>query len=236
MEPEGETGLAPRRVDCFFNLGFEMHLKNGLIAAAVAAGATFGVLTAAQAATVTHTYDFTLSGFVDPYAAETPPIGSVTASFTLTFDPTVSYTDQTVGLTVNELNVPLDSDVGFSTYPGASPSDPYFISIGGIEHGAGVVYGGTNDFVLQLEFANESSLGSPTLPLCSAPGYSCGPAPSDSYASGYTEAGYPSSLFVATSASVAAVPEPATWAMMLFGFGALGGAMRFRRKLATAAG
>ena len=34
--------------------------------------------------------------------------------------------------------------------------------------------------------------------------------------------------------AVASVPEPATWAMMLVGFGGLGVAMRSRRKLATA--
>ena len=36
------------------------------------------------------------------------------------------------------------------------------------------------------------------------------------------------------SATVAAVPEPATWAMMLVGFGAIGGAMRRKSKVNTA--
>jgi hypothetical protein len=41
----------------------------------------------------------------------------------------------------------------------------------------------------------------------------------------------PSGLRVtASDAVVAAVPEPATWAMMLMGFGAIGIAMRFRRR------
>lgn len=35
------------------------------------------------------------------------------------------------------------------------------------------------------------------------------------------------------SATVAAVPEPATWAMMLVGFGAIGGAMRRKSKVTT---
>ncbi|MBW8911224.1 MAG: PEP-CTERM sorting domain-containing protein [Sphingomonas sp.] len=34
----------------------------------------------------------------------------------------------------------------------------------------------------------------------------------------------------------AGVPEPASWAMMLFGFGAIGGAMRSRRKLGISFG
>jgi hypothetical protein len=41
----------------------------------------------------------------------------------------------------------------------------------------------------------------------------------------------PSGLRItASDAVVAAVPEPATWAMMLIGFGAIGCAMRFRRR------
>lgn len=38
-----------------------------------------------------------------------------------------------------------------------------------------------------------------------------------------------SAFVTASSAAVAAVPEPAGWAMMLAGFGLLGGAMRYRR-------
>ena len=39
--------------------------------------------------------------------------------------------------------------------------------------------------------------------------------------------------FVVSNISVAGVPEPATWAMMLVGFGGLGAAMRSRRKPAV---
>jgi hypothetical protein len=204
-----------------------------LLAAATAMTAV-GVVGGAHAATITKTYEFTLSGFVDPYGGATAPTSAVTASFTLTFDPTVQYNDDSADLTVNALNVPVDSTVGFSTYPGASPGDPYFISIGGLECGVGDVCGGTNDFVLQLKFANESSFGSPTLPLCSDPGYICGPAPANTYASGYTSSSYPNSLFVATVAT-AAVPEPATWGLMLVGFGGLGALSRRRRSIERSA-
>ena len=207
-----------------------MTVRNLAMSAAFAVVALASMGGAAQAATITKTYDFTLTNFVDPFAGATPPISTVTASFTLTFDPTVAVSNDTSDITINTLNAPLDSQLGFSTGPGATPSDPYFISIGGIENGAGDVAGGTNDFVLQLEFANESSFDSPTLPLCSDPGFICGPAPANSIASGYTSANFPSSLFVATISSVTAVPEPATWAMMLVGFGGLGAALRSRRK------
>ena len=38
-----------------------------------------------------------------------------------------------------------------------------------------------------------------------------------------------STSYVSATSSIAAVPEPATWGMMLLGFGALGAAMRRRR-------
>lgn len=45
--------------------------------------------------------------------------------------------------------------------------------------------------------------------------------------------GFASGLVSASSSAVTAVPEPATWAMLIFGMGAAGVAMRRRRKLAT---
>jgi hypothetical protein len=44
------------------------------------------------------------------------------------------------------------------------------------------------------------------------------------------ELGFQGFLITVTSAETSAVPEPATWAMMLFGFGVIGGATRYRRR------
>ena len=41
--------------------------------------------------------------------------------------------------------------------------------------------------------------------------------------------GYSNAVLYRSTASVAAVPEPGTWALMLVGFGAIGGTMRRRR-------
>lgn len=45
----------------------------------------------------------------------------------------------------------------------------------------------------------------------------------DPFQSGFVQAN-------SSAAEVAAVPEPSTWAMMLFGFGAVGGDMRSARR------
>lgn len=45
--------------------------------------------------------------------------------------------------------------------------------------------------------------------------------------------GFASGLVTASSSAVAAVPEPAGWAMMIVGMGAVGFAMRRRRKVTT---
>ncbi|WP_339691061.1 PEPxxWA-CTERM sorting domain-containing protein [uncultured Parasphingorhabdus sp.] len=42
--------------------------------------------------------------------------------------------------------------------------------------------------------------------------------------------GVPETIYVRFSSISAAVPEPSTWAFMIFGFGAIGGAMRRQRK------
>jgi hypothetical protein len=207
-----------------------MGISKNLVAASILACTVLGGASA-QAQVVTKTYDITFDTLIDPFDNQTPPIQPVTASFTLTFDPTVNYNDETSGITVNELNVPVDSTIGFST--GTDASGNLFVSIGGVYDGAGDVIFGTNDFVLQLRF-DGGDLDTPSLPLCSDPGFSCGGLPT-TYASGYTSSAYPDSLFLGLVATVSPAPEPATWAMMLTGFTGLGGALRLRRKLAAVA-
>ena len=49
----------------------------------------------------------------------------------------------------------------------------------------------------------------------------------------FSAQGTTATSFSATTIALSAVPEPATWAMMLFGFGTIGGALRRRPKVAT---
>lgn len=51
----------------------------------------------------------------------------------------------------------------------------------------------------------------------------------------FTSNGYAMEIDDIVFTGTAAVPEPATWAMLLIGFGAIGGTMRTRRKPGTAA-
>ena len=95
-----------------------------------------------HAATITDIFTFTATARGEP---------TVTGSFTLTFDPTASYTDATSGLIVNSFSYSFTSPVttAFDYYPSAGGN----IVFGGTANGDFDVSGigiGTNDFLLEL--------------------------------------------------------------------------------------
>ena len=217
----------------------------GLAAAAVLLAST----SAATAATVTETYVFTLTNLTSIYPTTYPgdiaPYPTVTGSFTVTFDPEVNTINDTTDIKVNYLNVPVGAPIGFSNYYDGNPNDPLDMSIGGVgtSNGyyngvyygdAGTIYGYSNDFVLQLAFPNATSVNMPSLPICGM-GYSCGQAPGSFLASGYTLSTTGDAFLAQNgtnglSGTVSTAPEPASWALMILGAGALGGALRSRRR------
>jgi hypothetical protein len=105
----------------------------------------------AHAALVTDKVTFSAntlqSGFGDKV-----PVDPVTGSFTITFDPTQTYTDATSGIALNTLNITLGSPLSFSFDPnkaaGSLPAGT--LIVGGSGDGAGMVQYSppTNDFWL----------------------------------------------------------------------------------------
>jgi hypothetical protein len=209
-----------------------MTYKNLLLSAAVLTSLASG----AQAAIVTETYDFTLTNFVDIINNAVAPIATVTGSFTVTFDPLVSVSNQTTGFTFNTTpGLASDSPIGFTVFGASTPTGDATIAVGGTAAGANEVFGNTNDPIVFFDIPDASDPADASLVICSQPGFSCGNFTGNEtvFASGYALAGT-SSVFFATNETVTVppatgVPEPSTWAMMGLGFAGLA-FMGYRRK------
>ena len=103
-----------------------------LLSALVAGGAVMGAGgTAAIGATTTYDVMFTATDFESFPAGEAAPVDPVTGSFTITFDPTQTYTDETAGITLTGSNFTLDSSLGFDYSPTGIDADELFV--GGVE-------------------------------------------------------------------------------------------------------
>ena len=105
-----------------------------------------GVL--AEGSTITDTVNFSASGFTAAFGGT--PTDPVTGSFTITFDPTQSYSNETAGITLNNLNIPLGSSLAFSYEPTVSPLGPSTLIVGGVNSGAEFVTFFTDDFYFQI--------------------------------------------------------------------------------------
>jgi hypothetical protein len=199
-----------------------MRISTLLLAAAIAAPL---ISAPAQAATITDQVTFTALGFST--SGGPVPVDPVTGTFLITFDPTQTYTDQTAGITLKSLNINLGSALSFSYNPTGPSADE--LIVGGAADGASMVQFNppTDDFWLFIDTFTTS----PTFDQVGYAQVSAGPSifftDKSAGGSGTVTVGPPPS---------GGVPEPATWAVMLTGFGGVGLAMRWRRKsvLATA--
>ncbi len=191
-------------------------MKKLLALAALAA-----VAGSAGAATLSEDINFSLFGFVEVDGYGTPPpVGEIDGSITITYDPSLSYDNDTTDVVVHSLTgVNSDSPPGF-TYSGG------YLEFGGTQNDSDLIYSNTNDFVLALYVSDPTH---PQLIPCSTPGYTCGSATGDAGigTGGYTETGtfaawfYSSGSVISPTPITPSVPEPAPVALLAAGLGVL---------------
>src|ERR1700722_7769115 len=191
--------------------------KSILLFGPLIAGAVTFAAGAANAALVNDLVTFTASGFTSAFG-QPVPTDPVTGSFTITFDPTQTYVDQTVGITLNSLNISLGSTLAFDYSPTAnSHGDADELVVGGLQAGADSVFLSPtvfDDFYLHI-FTYSST------PTFQQLGYTTSSATADSNYF-FTDLPNSGAGSVTVTPITGTAPEPATWAMMLAGFASLG--------------
>jgi len=201
-----------------------------LLLAAAASG--LGLLVSGvsvQAALESFEVSFTASDFTSAYG-EPVPTDPVTGSFIITFDPTQTYTDQTVGITLKSLNIGLGSALAFDYSPtGNGNGDADELVVGGLETGACCIYLGPTSADMYLHILTFTS--SPTFGQV---GYR--PTTSGTYTDYFYTDSANGGMGSVTVTSIP-VPEASTWAMMIAALPVLGflGARGARRASALAA-
>jgi len=148
---------------------------------------------------LTRTYDFVGTGL-------TGSITTFIGSATVTFDPSVTTNTSTTGVTVHYASLTPTTPYSFAYWAGI---DTLFI--GGTNGGAEGLYLGTTDFFAHILHPTSD------VPVLSWLVYSRSTGEFSETRSG-TVSFY--------SGPPAAVPEPATWAMILLGFLGLGAKLR----------
>lgn len=149
----------------------------------------------AKASTVTDLISFTATG---------ASISPISGSITITFDPTLTYTDATgPDVFLSSLgSISVGSPLAFTYTTGSGG----FLTLGGLPNGADNAVPGTNDFLLQIGNFN-------TTPFVNLFFYSQVGQPTPSFASSGT----------VTITQLAPTPLPATLPLMLSAILALGG-------------
>lgn len=159
---------------------------------------------AASAAVITRTYDYTATGFNGANNG-TPPFATVTGSITLSFDDSATVLDQT-GVTVNSSSIAYTGPVRYSYY-----------SVDGtlalVSNGYTPSTSNYNGFALTIRNATAAGQLGGTM------NYSV---------VGFNEVASTRNVVINPGAATAAVPEPATWALMLLGFSGMGYSLRRR--------
>ena len=185
---------------------------------------------AASAATVTDSFSFSANGFSSAFG-QSVPVDPVIGSVTITFDPTQTYYNEATGITLNNLNITLDSTALVFNY---SPTAQSFADGSALLAGE-VIIGADGDAALvqtSPTTANDFYVhiyDALTAPLMQQLGYTQTGLGAQAYF--FTPTSEPITVTPVTGGGGGngGVPEPATWALMLTGFSALGMALRRRR-------
>ena len=178
----------------------------------------------ASASTITENLSFNLTGFLDIVGNAPPPDLVVTGSITITYDPTLTYDNDTTDIVVHSLTgVTVDSPLGF-TYQGG------FLEFGGTQTDSDLVAFGTNDIVVAFNVTDPSN---PTLIPCSTPGFSCGKYTGNNAvdAAGYTTVGTDTAWFNGAQSTVTATTTPEPSSLLLFATGVGAFARLVRRRM-----
>ena len=178
----------------------------------VALALFIGFANSAHATLVNQTYAFKAYNFsADGNPLDTPPADPVVGSLTVTFDNDIDYAPQSNGITLNYINIDVGSTILFSY---SVEFDT--LMVGASHNGLFGYQWGDDDFTMFIYDAT-------------------GKVPNDYVGFfGYTQHtrfnSFETSALAVTSRPAGAVPEPASWAMMVGGFCLIGGAMRGRKR------
>ena len=164
------------------------------------------VATDANAALITKSFNFRADNFTAVNSQADAPVDPVVGRFTITYDDAAFLiTPRSQGLEVEGFNLPYDGTAQFYYSKG---SNLLIIANAFVNPFAGAYQiGGGSQFGFAVFNVNTN--------------------PRVDYFS-YSSGGLP--IYETRNVSLAAVPEPATWAMMIGGFGMIGGALRSTRR------
>ena len=164
------------------------------------------VASTADAAMITRTYNVIGTNIANIVGNTPSPFAAINLSFTVSFDPLVQASNQTSGLTLNSTNLSLGSGFAYAFIPNNNNR----LVVGGLANGVFGISSVNDDFTLDL--SNATSL----FPSVSTFQFSTAATPGNAYRA------FSNSVTVP-------VPEPASWALLLLGFGAVGVTLRSRR-------
>ena len=182
----------------------------GLWMAAVAGAA---MTVPAQAAVITRNFQVSA---VFPQA--TAPVRSVVLDFLLTYDPVVAYNGVAVtGYVSSSAAASFNpASVLFYTFPGGGGGN--ILQFSGAMNGGSVIERSNDFLVILVTDAAGNVIASPNTTV------------EYSLVGSSVNFNTRNVATVVTTPGNGAVPEPATWAMLLVGFGAIGAAARYRRR------